>query len=178
VAGQKIDLNKPSKINDFQKKQIRAIEINMLMAYIRKILNFKKLIIIAMQGEVVTPFFGLSLACDLRIIAENTYFSLSHINYGIHPSAGLPFFLPKFISPTRANEYLLLGGKISAREAKELSLVNKVISDENFLQDAIKESQKLCSVNNNFIKVTKTLINNVEDELTKYFEKESHYLYN
>lgn len=94
ASGKEINHEHPEEIKKFAKSEIRAIEINMLMNFIRKIINFNKIFVSAMQGEIVTPFFGLSLASDFRYIDSQTTFLLTHSKYSLHPSGGLPFFLP------------------------------------------------------------------------------------
>ncbi|MBU1097950.1 MAG: enoyl-CoA hydratase/isomerase family protein [Bacteroidetes bacterium] len=176
ISGQKLSPDSPEPITKFENSQIRSIEINMLMNFIKKIMNFKKVFISALNGQVATPFFGLSLASDLRLANENVVFSLSHLKYAIHPSGALPFFLPRFIGISRATEMLLRGGTISVREAEELGLVNKILSKENFMEEAIAESKKLCRLSPQYIKITKTLLHNYNKELNNYFDIESNYL--
>jgi hypothetical protein len=62
ISGQKLSPDSPEPITKFENSQIRSIEINMLMNFIKKIMNFKKVFISALNGQVATPFFGLSLA--------------------------------------------------------------------------------------------------------------------
>lgn len=177
ISGKQIDTNNPEAITKFQKAQIRAIEINMLMNYIKRIVDFKKVFVAGLRGDIVTPFFGLSLAADLRFVDESTVFSLSHMKYSIHPSGALPFFLPRYVGHGKAVEYLLSGGDISANDAKQLGLVNKIIPAENFVCVCINETRKLLKLSKQYVKVTKTLLNFYKSDLTKYFEIESNYLF-
>ncbi|MBN1301217.1 MAG: enoyl-CoA hydratase/isomerase family protein [Melioribacteraceae bacterium] len=176
ASGKEIDINRPEAITKFQKSQIRLIEINMLMNYIRKIVRFKKVLITGLIGEVVTPFFGLSLASDIRYAAEGTKFLLSHVKYSIHPSGALPFFLPRYIGHGRAMEYLLKGGEITAEEAYNFRLINHIFPAENYHEKCIESAKEVIQLGTQYVKITKTLANNFLHELDKYFELESNYL--
>ena len=75
---------------DVDKWIFRAREIRILQRLILRILDFSKISISGLQGTVVTPFFGLSLASDFRFATEDMSFSLSHVKYGLQPTGGHP----------------------------------------------------------------------------------------
>jgi enoyl-CoA hydratase/carnithine racemase len=177
ISGEEIDELHPSKITKFQNTQIRAIEVNMLMTFIKKFVNFSKIIVSGLRGEIVTPFIGLSLVTDFRLISESTFFNLSHVDYGLHPSGGLPFLLPKYIGQGKAEELLLRGGKISADESIKLGLTNEIINDANFMDECKKCASTLFTTDRNVVKSTKDLLFNYKTELYHYFDREANYLY-
>jgi len=177
MAGKLEEVNGRYKVPRFEKSEFRAIEINMIVTYIRKILGLKKVIAIALQGTVVTPYFGVSLAADLRYAAYDTVFSLSHTRYGLHPTGALPFFLPRYIGIGRSVEYLLKGGTITAEEALNLGIINKICDKENFLENCIAEFKKICTLDMGVIKSTKELIYSFGMEFDKFTEKEANYIY-
>lgn len=176
VSGKSVEEIETNGISKFVNTQIRSIEINMLMNFIRKIVNFPKITISALRGEVVTPFIGLSLAVDMRIMEEGSSLNFSHLKYAIHPSAGLPFFLPLYMGQGKAMEILLTGGIIYTKESQELGLVNRILPEDNFEELCIRESKKICSLNQQLIKTTKNLSNNFKTELDRFFEKESNFM--
>ncbi|GJQ64363.1 MAG: hypothetical protein SCALA702_34160 [Melioribacteraceae bacterium] len=165
------------KVPRFEKSEIRAIEINLIVTYIKKILGMRKLIAFAMQGDVVTPYFGVSLAADLRYGTPKTNFALSHIKYGLHPTGALPFFLPRYIGIGRSVEYLLKGGKIDSAESLNLGILNKVIPDDVFRDEVIREFKSICKLDLGVIKSTKELIYSFQMQFDKFLEKESHFIY-
>ncbi|MBU1101180.1 MAG: enoyl-CoA hydratase/isomerase family protein [Bacteroidetes bacterium] len=177
VTGKELDENCPECINAFQKGQIRAIEINMLISFARKMINLPKLVVSCLRGEIVTPFFGTSLTSDIRLLDKDSCFSLSHVKYGLHPSGGLPFFLPKFVGNGVAMELLLQGGKITAEDALELGLVNEIIDSDNFEQNCISYVKENYKLEKNLIKSTKDLFHYYKKDLYKYFDHEETYLY-
>jgi len=116
----------------------------------------------------------LLLACtDFRFITEQTQFTLSHKKYGLHPSGGLSFFLPRYVGENKAIDLLLNTDIISANEAKDLGLVNRVINSDNFAAECILNAKKMCSINMITIQSTKCLTYRFQTELDNYFRMET-----
>lgn len=177
MAGSMEEKNGRYKISRFDKAEIRAIEINMITNYIKKLLGFRKVVAAGIQGEVVTPFIGLGLAADLRYAKPDMVYSLSHVKYGIHPSGALPFFLPRYIGIGKAAEFLLSGGTITAEEALKLGLINKIIDNPDFEAGCVEAFSKICSVDPAVMKSTKELMYSFNMQFEKFLEKESNYIY-
>lgn len=177
VSGIELKEDCPEKIEKFENTQVRAIEVNMLMSFIKKFVNFPKLLISCLRGEIVTPFVGLTLVSDYRFFSPSTFFSLQHVKYGLHPSGALPFLLPKYIGQGRAEEILLKGGKINSEEAMSMGLISGIIEEENFTNEARSKAVELFTIDRNVVKSTKDLLFSYRKELYNYFDKEANYLY-
>src|SRR5215210_7985270 len=54
-------------------------------------------LVAALHGPVYGAGVGIALACDLRIVAENTMFSVAFIKIGLMPDAGVTFLLPRVV---------------------------------------------------------------------------------
>ena len=152
---------------------VRLRQINILNRFILDILNFKKLFISCLSGNIVTPFFGASLAADFRFVSEDMVFSLSHLKHKVHPSGALPYFLPKYVGFSKASELLFNDSDISAKDALKLGLVNKILPTENFEKHCIQEALSFVEIDPNVVKSTKYLLNFSKKELEKYFEREN-----
>ena len=113
---------------------------------ITKRLASKKLIIDGLQGTVVTPFFGESLSADIRFVSEDLCFSLAHKKYGLHPTGGLAYFLPRFVGQGRANEILLTIDVINAKLALDLGLVSRIFANEDFESSCIRTAKELAEL--------------------------------
>lgn len=177
ITGRSIQRDKYNEITRFEKSDIRAIEINMLINLIRKIYSFKKIFISAINGEIVTPFLGLSLVSDFRFASSDLKIMFSHVKYGLHPSGAIPFFLPKFINKQLAMKYMLQGGVINFEEAVKLNLVNELVDDSEFEKNSIEKAKEYIKMGMSTLKNTKSLINSNSDELENYFKIESNYTY-
>lgn len=155
----------------------RVREINILNRTISYLVEFKKIAVMAFQGVIVTPFFGAGLAADFRYAAEGMEFSLAHLRYGLHPSGALPFFLPRFVGHSKAVEILFGSERISAAQALELGLINRIFPKKDFESHCIEEIEKICHLDTRVIHSTKFLVNISRTELRNYFDLETALLH-
>jgi enoyl-CoA hydratase/carnithine racemase len=151
----------------------RKRQINILNHFISYALNYKKILTIGLQGGVVTPFFGASLACDLRFVTPDMKYSLAHLKYGLHPTGALPFLLPQFIGYNSARYYLYKGGTISAEQALKIDLVSKILPSESFVEQCLSTLKTITRYDTEVMTITKKLLNTRADDLQKYFEFEA-----
>ncbi len=79
----------------------------------------------------------LAMACDFRIAAGSASFGQPEINLGIIPGFGGTQRLPRLIGASRALEMNLIGDPISATEAFEIGLVNRVVADHELFDAAL-----------------------------------------
>lgn len=91
--------------------------------------NLKQPVIAKVQGVATAAGCQLVATCDLAIAAEKARFATSGINYGIFcATPAVP--ISRILHPKKALEMLLTGNFLSAQEAKEEGLVNKVVPAE------------------------------------------------
>ena len=110
-----------------------------------KIENYPKVIIAAMQGGAYGGGLELACCCHLRIMSETATLGLPEVKLGLNPGWGGTQRLPKFIGKTKALELMLTGDFMPAREALALGLLNKVVPQENVLDEAKKLAKKLAA---------------------------------
>jgi enoyl-CoA hydratase len=87
--------------------------------------------ICAAGGHVLAGGLGLALACDLVITKDTARFGTPEINVGVFPFM-IMALIYRNVPRKRANELLLLGARISAAEALELGIVNRVVAPAEF----------------------------------------------
>jgi enoyl-CoA hydratase/3-hydroxyacyl-CoA dehydrogenase len=85
----------------------------------------------------------LAMACDVRIAAESASFGQPEIDLGIIPGAGGTQRLPRLVGESKALEMNLTGQPISAEEAYEVGLVNRVVPDHELFDVALAWARKL-----------------------------------
>lgn len=95
--------------------------------------EFKGPIIGAINGAAVTGGFELALACDLLIASTNARFADTHARVGLMPGWGLSQKLPRMIGIHRAKEVSLTGNFVSANQADEWGLVNRVVPPDELI---------------------------------------------
>ena len=176
IIGEEFNYENPKETPRFVKNEIRVREITILGNIIRKLLNFKKIIISGINGDIVSPFFGLALISDFRFTSSNTNFILSHIKYRLHPSGALPFFLPRYLCHSKVVDILFRGDKLSAPELKKLGLINDYYDESEFIEKTKAEATEICKVSLNVVKSTKKLLYGYKNDLEKYLEIESEFM--
>ncbi len=81
------------------------------------------------NGHCLGGGFELAMACDMRTAAADALMGLPEIRVGI-PSVIEAALLPALIGPGRAAEFLLTGESITAAQALDWGLVNRVAPRE------------------------------------------------
>lgn len=113
---------------------------------ILKMTNMAKPIVGAVHGPVYGAGFGMALACDVRVAGESAKFSVAFIKIGLMPDAGVSFFLPRIVGLGRAMQMSMTGDPMSADEALATGLVNRVVPDESFVEEATKFAEHLATL--------------------------------
>lgn len=86
-------------------------------------------VIAAVNGACLGAGFELALACDMRVAAASATFGLPEVRVGV-PSVIQAALLPPMIGPGRAAEMLLTGAPVTAAQALDWGLVNRVVPDD------------------------------------------------
>lgn len=105
--------------------------ISLLMA--RRMAEFDRPIIAAVNGVAATGGFELALACDIRIASTEARFADTHARLGVLPGWGLSQKLSRLVGLGRAMEISLTGNYISARQAEAWGLVNRVVAADELM---------------------------------------------
>lgn len=102
-------------------------EINATQRLVMAICRTDTFFIAALSGKTVLALFGPAMACDLRVVSED--FAL--INQApcskLAPWGGLPWFLTRILGRAKTWELLTSEKNISAAQALELGLVDKIV---------------------------------------------------
>src|SRR5687767_9167439 len=98
--------------------------------------NLGKPVIAAINGYALGGGCELALACTLRVAAESARIGQPEITLGIIPGYGGTQRLARLVGKGVALELLLTGKHITAAEALQIGLVNRVVPAANLLSDA------------------------------------------
>jgi enoyl-CoA hydratase len=101
------------------------------------IMQLGKPTICAAGGHVLAGALGLALACDLVVAKDTASFGTPEINVGVFPFM-IMALIYRNVPRKKANELMLLGERISAEEAREAGIVNRVVTAEEF-ESAVDE---------------------------------------
>jgi len=118
-------------------------------------LSLPQPLIAALHGYVLGSGLEIALSCDLRVAAEDAQFGFPEVGLGIIPAAGGTQTLPRIVGRPRALEILLTGRRISAREAYDIGLVNRVVPRPELMTTAEALAKKIGSYPPQAVKNTK-----------------------
>jgi len=103
-----------------------------------------KPLILAVEGYALAGGTEILAGTDLRVAAEDATFGVTEVARGLYPMAGSSVRLPRQIPYCLAAEIVLLGRHISAQEALQWGLVNRLVAKGEALQEALQMAQLLC----------------------------------
>lgn len=149
---------------------------NVINQVILKLVRLNKFVVHGNSGEIISSFFNISLACDYRIIADNSNFLNPCLELGLLPKGGGAFFLPKIIGMTKAYEMLLSETAISADEALALGIVNQVVPTSELEASALEKARYFSRLPETSLAGIKHLLNYSLKELEDYLEFENRVL--
>lgn len=86
-----------------------------------------KPVICAAGGHVLAGGLGLALACDLVVASDRATFGTPEINVGLFPFM-IAALIGRNVGRKKMHELLLLGGRMDAREAEAIGIVNRVVA--------------------------------------------------
>ncbi len=98
----------------------------------------------AANGHVLAGGMGLALSCDLLIAKEGATFGTPEINVGAFPYM-IMAIIYRNVPRKKVNEMMLLGERLSAEQAVEFGLANKVVPADGFDAAVAEWATKLAS---------------------------------
>ena len=141
---------------------------------VQRMVGTPKPVVAVLHGPVYGAGVGIALACDLRIAAESTKFSVAFIKIGLMLDAGVMFFLPRIVGLGRAIEMSMLGDATGADEALRIGLVNKVAADDSLAEVSQALAEHLAALPTAALGKMKAAIHaNFEADLEMALEREA-----
>ncbi|MEI6289331.1 MAG: enoyl-CoA hydratase-related protein [Chloroflexota bacterium] len=142
---------------------------------IRKI---KKPVIAAVSGFALGGGCELALACDIVVASETARFGQPEITLGVIPGGGGTQRLARALGKNIAMEMVLNNRTLSAREALQYGLVNRVVPVELYLQEGLSLAEEIASRAPLALMAAKKSVNNAfESSLTIGLQAERELFY-
>lgn len=121
--------------------------------------NMRQVTIAAVNGYALGGGCELTLACDIRVAAENARFALPEVSLGIIPGGGGTQRLSRIIGVGRAKEMIFTCDQIDAREAYRMGLANHVVPQVELMDYCMKMARKIASKASYAVSLAKSSVN-------------------
>lgn len=145
-----------------------------LRELLRKLHDFPRPVVAAINGACLAGGLEMAMSCDLRVAAEDSVLGLPEIRFGSLAAAGGTQKLPRLIGVARAKEMHYTGEPITAREAYHFGLVNRVVPAASVLDEARRLAGVIAERSATVLKLAKHLIDTgMNMELDRALELEA-----
>lgn len=136
-----------SDVKEFESLHGRVGEGKLLLekAVYRRLANLPMPTIAAIQGDALGGGLELALCCDLRVADERAKLGLPEVRLGVMPGSGGTQRLPRIVGMAKAKEMILMGEVITAAEAADIGLVNRVAAAGQTSQVAMEMAETIAS---------------------------------
>ncbi len=124
-----------------------------------KIRNLEKPVICGVNGVAAGAGANIALACDITIAKESATFIQAFSKIGLIPDSGGTYTLPRLIGLQRATALIMLGEKVSARDAEKMGMIYQAVADADFPAAAIAVAEKLAQMPTVGLGYTKRALN-------------------
>ena len=130
------DLDEIERWSTQDPEQVGAVLYETFQGMIRAVRSTAAIVIAAVSGAAVGAGMDLALACDLRVAAAGAKLGQVWVRLGLIPGTGGAYLTQALAGPGRAAELLLTGKIVTAEQALELGLVNRVVEPDDLMREA------------------------------------------
>jgi len=149
--------------------------VGLLNKVILALLDLSFPVIAAVNGIVTGGSIGLVLACDIVLVAEEASFTPYYSVVGISPDGGWTTLLPSIIGRKRAASVIMLNETISARQAVDWGIANKIVPVKQLRRAAMEKAETIAENKRGSIYLTKKLLDLDRNSVESALEKEREY---
>lgn len=139
----------------------------------------KKPIIAAVSGYALGGACEMVMLCDMIVASETAQFGQPEIKIGVMPGAGGTQRLMRAVGKARAMEMAMTGRFISAKEAYDYGLINKIVPVDLYLEEAMNLAKTIASMSPIAIQSIKESINQGYESFLQEglrFERKNFYM--
>lgn len=120
-----------------------AKEIDALQEFQRVVLNLGKPLIAAVPGYALGGGLEFALSCDIRIASEEARFGFPETGVGLTITSAGTKLISQLVGLGKAKELIFTGEFIDAPEALRIGLVNRVVSGDALMAEALDMARKI-----------------------------------
>lgn len=149
------------------------------VAVFGRIRTIRKPVIAAVSGWALGGGCEVALSCDMIVASESAKFGQPEITIGVIPGAGGTQRLTRAVGKAIAMEMILNNRTLTAQEAYQFGMVNRVVPVESYLEEALKLAEEIASRAPVAIRAAKKMINQAfERTLSEGLAAEKQEFYN
>jgi len=149
------------------------------VAVFGRIRTIRKPVIAAVSGWALGAGCEIALACDMIVASESAKFGQPEITIGVIPGAGGTQRLTHAVGKAIAMEMILNNRTLTAQEAYQFGMVNRVVAVEGYLEEALKLAEEMAGRAPVAVRVAKKMINQAfELSLSEGLAAEKQEFYN
>ena len=127
----------------------------------RKIVFGKKFVIGAIHGWAVGGGLEWAINCDLAVLAHSTRCFFPELKWGMFPTGGITYLLPRMIGPVKTRELILFGEKFGPNEALEMGFAWRVVADILVNKTATAAAKRIAELPPDSVDNLKQVLNQV-----------------
>jgi enoyl-CoA hydratase len=129
------------------------------VAVFGRIRTIRKPVIAAVSGWALGGGCEIALSCDMIVASESAKFGQPEITIGVIPGAGGTQRLTRAVGKAIAMEMILNNRTLTAQEAYQFGMVNRVVAVEGYLEEALKLAEEIAGRARVAVRVAKKMIN-------------------
>jgi enoyl-CoA hydratase len=130
-------------IKEMADKTIQQMMDSDHLAVFGRIRTIQKPVIAAVSGWALGGGCEVALSCDMIVASESARFGQPEINIGVIPGAGGTQRLTRAVGKAIAMEMILNDRRLTAQEAYQFGMVNRVVPVEGYLEAALKLAEEI-----------------------------------
>lgn len=126
---------------------------------ILKIREMELPVVGAVNGVAAGAGANIALACDIVVASESASFIQAFSKIGLVPDSGGTYVLPRLIGWQKATALMMLGERVSAKDAEAMGMIYKMFSDKKFAEASWNIALQLAKMPTKALGFTKKALN-------------------
>lgn len=126
-----------------------------------------KPLILAVEGYALAGGTEILAGTDIRVAAEDATFGVTEVARGLYPMAGSSIRLPRQMPYCLAAEILLLGRHVTAQEALDWGMINRIVPKGEAKAEAMKIAQQISETGPLALRAITTSLRNIQTDVAE-----------
>ena len=123
----------------------------------RSLESLEQVTVAALRGAVVGAGMAAAIACDFRIMAEGSFYSVPEAMVGVYFTWGCTPRLVRMVGASRAMEIVMTCDPVPAAEAYRIGLANQIVPGDRLMEAAREFIAKIASRSPTSVRLTKKI---------------------